>query len=256
MIQVVPETASTNADMLQMARNGACEGAWLRADRQTVGRGRMGRAWDSPNGNLYASTLIRPRPGDPPAPTLALLAAVVVLETARIYAPDAVFSIKWPNDVLGAVPGTVPSRTVPNDQKGQSLRGQSPGKLSGILLESVEGAVVCGIGVNLAHHPDLPDRPATSLAALGGHAEPGPFCETLADGFARWLSRWRGEGLGPVRAAWLADAHAVGTALTVRTGDGKSVDGLFDGLDTDCALRLRLADGRIHVIHAGDVFLI
>jgi BirA family biotin operon repressor/biotin-[acetyl-CoA-carboxylase] ligase len=73
---------------------------------------------------------------------------------------------------------------------------------------------------------------------------------------ARWLARWRGEGLAPVRARWLACAHPSGTALTARLPDGIAIDGLFDGLDADGALVLRLAAGDRRVIHAADVFLL
>jgi BirA family biotin operon repressor/biotin-[acetyl-CoA-carboxylase] ligase len=112
--------------------------------------------------------------------------------------------------------------------------------------------VVIGTGVNLAHHPQDLERPATSLAALAGSApEPGLFLEALADSFSRWLSRWRGEGLSSIRSAWLAAAHPVGTALSTSMGNG-----LFEGLDETGALRLRLADGSARVIHAGDVFLL
>jgi BirA family transcriptional regulator, biotin operon repressor / biotin---[acetyl-CoA-carboxylase] ligase len=209
-----------------LAREGAAEGSWLRAGRQTGGKGRQGRAWLSPPGNLYASTLVRLRAGDPPAPTLALVAAVALHEVVAIYAPAT--QIKWPNDLLfgGA-------------------------KLAGMLLERQGDAVVVGFGVNLACHPAL-DRPATSLAALAGMApEPGPLLEILARNFSRWLARWRDQGLPVVLAAWLAAAHPLGTPLS--TGEG---EGLFDGLDPSGALRLRLGDGSCRLIHAGDVFLL
>jgi BirA family biotin operon repressor/biotin-[acetyl-CoA-carboxylase] ligase len=141
--------------------------------------------------------------------------------------------IKWPNDLL--IDGA---------------------KLAGILLERAEDAIVIGVGVNLAHHPDDLDRPATSLAALGIEVSPADFLETLAETFARWLGSWRGEGLAPVRQRWLDRAHPIGTALTARLPDGSAIDGLFDGLDADGALILRLASGDRRVIHAGDVFLI
>ena len=226
-IRTVPDTGSTNDDLTALALGGAEEGLWLRAERQSGGKGRQGRAWASPEGNLYASTIVRLRPGDPPAPTLALVAAVALHEVVAVYAAQV--RIKWPKDLLAG-----------------------PAKLSGILLERAGEAVIAGFGVNLAHHPELPDRPATSLAALTGIApEPAIFLEMLAESFARWLHRWRGEGLAPIRRAWLAAAHPVGTAL--RTSD---MEGLFEGLDETGALRLRLADSTIHVIHAGDVFLI
>uniref|UniRef100_UPI00261BE59D biotin--[acetyl-CoA-carboxylase] ligase n=1 Tax=Sphingomonas bacterium TaxID=1895847 RepID=UPI00261BE59D len=233
-MRTVAETGSTNADMLMLAGSGAGEGLWLRAERQTGGRGRQGRAWASPEGNLYASTLVRLRPHDPQAATLALVAAVALEEVVSAYLPraDAV-RIKWPNDLL--------------------LDGA---KLSGILLERADDAVVIGIGVNLAHHPTDLERPATSLAAHGAAPDPADFLETLADAFARWLGIWRAEGLGPVRARWLDRAHAPGTALTARLPDGSAIDGLFSGLDNEGALILRLADGTTRVIHAADVFLI
>ncbi|MBA16222.1 MAG: biotin--[acetyl-CoA-carboxylase] ligase [Sphingomonas sp.] len=233
MIRTVTETGSTNADLIALARSGAEEGLWLRAERQTGGRGRQGRAWVSPEGNLYASTIVRLRPSDPPAATLALVAAVALEEAVRIWLPDAPILLKWPNDLLIA-----------------------GAKLSGILLERVDNAVVIGIGVNIAHHPTDIERSATSMAAQGAAPEPGQFLETLAETFSRWLERWRGEGIGAIRDRWTARAHPEGTALQARLGDGVVIDGLYAGLNGDGALILRLADGTRHVIHAGDVFLI
>lgn len=233
MIRTVAETGSTNADLIALADSGD-EGLWLRAERQTAGRGRQGRAWRSPSGNLYASTIVRLRPTDPPAPTLALVAAVALSETAGAFLPQHVRPhLKWPNDLM-----------------------LGPAKLAGILLERAGDAVVIGIGANLSHHPDLPDRPATSFAAHGPAPDPAVFVEALAEGFAHWLGRWRGEGLSGVRERWLAAAHPVGTALSARTADGGATDGLFGGLDRDGALILKLADGRTHVVYAGDVFQI
>jgi BirA family transcriptional regulator, biotin operon repressor / biotin---[acetyl-CoA-carboxylase] ligase len=230
-IRTVTETGSTNADLAELARGGASEGQWLRAERQTAGKGRQGRAWASPAGNLYASTLVRIRPSDPPPATLALTAAVALEEVVRTFGVAA--TLKWPNDLL--VDGA---------------------KLSGILLERVQDAVVIGFGVNLRHCPTGLDRMATSMAVYGPAPDPQIFAETLAEAFGRWMARWRGEGIGPVRERWLTHAHPIGTALTARLADGNSVEGLLAGLDADGALILRLADGARHVIHAGDVFLL
>ncbi|OYY67195.1 biotin--[acetyl-CoA-carboxylase] ligase [Sphingomonas sp. 28-62-11] len=232
-IRSVAETGSTNADMIALAASGAEEGLWLRAERQTAGRGRQGRAWQSPLGNLYASTLVRLRPGDPPPATLALVAAVALEEVVSAYFGHHNATLKWPNDLL--------------------LGGA---KLSGILLERAGDAIVIGFGVNLAHHPVDLDRPATSLAAHGVTPTPDDFVSTLADALARWIARWRGEGLAPVRDRWMARAHTPGTALTARLPDGSAVDGIFERLEGDGALILRLADGTARAIHAGDVFLI
>jgi BirA family biotin operon repressor/biotin-[acetyl-CoA-carboxylase] ligase len=231
-IRTVAETGSTNADMTALAAAGLEEGIWLRAERQSGGRGRQGRAWVSPPGNLYASTLVRVRPSDPPAATLALVAAVAIEETVSAYAPGMAL-LKWPNDLL--IDGA---------------------KVSGILLERAGDAVVIGIGLNLAHHPQDTDRVATSLGAYGVDVLPEDFIETLAEAFGRWVERWRGHGIDIVRRRWTDNAHAIGTPLTVRLPDGPALEGLFDGLDPDGALILRLADGTRRVIHAGDVFLL
>jgi len=142
--------------------------------------------------------------------------------------------LKWPNDVL-----------------------VGSAKLAGILLEREGDAIVVGIGVNLAHHPTGLDRGVTSLAALGvAPPEPADFLPTLAEIFGHWLTRWPSDGLTAIRSAWLDRAHPVGTALSAVLPDDHRIDGLFDGLTEDCALRLRLADASTRVIHAGDVFLI
>ena len=231
-IRTVAETGSTNADMIALAASGLEEGVWLRADRQTSGRGRQGREWVSPVGNLYTSTLVRVRPSDPPAATLALVTAVALEEAVGAYRPGAA-QLKWPNDLL--IDGA---------------------KLSGVLLERAGDAVVIGVGVNLSLHPTDTDRVATSLAAYGVSVDPADFAETFADAFARWVERWRGEGVDVVRRRWVSAAHPVGTPLTARLPDGSAVNGLFEGLDAQGALILRLADGTRRVIHAGDVFLL
>ena len=218
--------------MIELARTGVPEGLWLRAERQTAGRGRQGRAWESPVGNFYGSTLVRWRAGDPPAATLGFVAAVALADVVAQVLPGKAM-LKWPNDLL--IDGA---------------------KLSGILLERADDAVVVGIGVNLTHHPDLPDRATTSLAVHDAPIGAGAFAEMLADGFARLLGRWRHDGFAAVRQRWLDLAHPRGTALTVGLPDGMRLEGLFDGLDPDGALILRLAAGERRVIHAADVFLV
>lgn len=220
--------------MLAMAAQGAEDGLWLRADRQTAGKGRMGRDWLSPVGNFYGSTLVRLKAGDPQPATLALVAAVALHDAFRFLAPDVDFRIKWPNDLM--------------------VNGA---KISGILLERADDAVVVGIGVNLAFHPEGLARKVTSLKALGiSPPAPEDFQHILSARFDDWLAQWRGAGLTALRSAWVDRAHAKGTALSVNAPDGSVTEGLFDGLAEDGALLLRLADGTIRAIHAGDIFLI
>lgn len=235
MIHTVPETGSTNADL--GARIGAGEyvpeGDWLVADRQTAGRGRLGRVWNDGLGNFMGSTVVRVAPGDPSPASLALLTGLAVHEALAPFVPQRRdLLLKWPNDLL--------------------LDGC---KIAGILLEMKTGVVVVGIGVNLAQAPSLPDRKAAALADFG----PAPSCDhfagALATAFDLELHRWRSVGLAPLLRRWQSAAHPQGTALRVLPPGEEPVEGTFAGLGEDGNLRLALADGAIRTIHAGDVLL-
>lgn len=193
----------------------------------------MGRHWESPEGNLYCSTVIRLRDGDPLPHTLALVAANAVHALLAPLCAGQV-RIKWPNDVL--VDGA---------------------KIAGILLERSGDAVVAGIGINVTGHPVGLDRPVTSLLAQGmPDGDAAALQVRLAELFAHWLAIWRVQGLDPVRAHWLANAHPAGTPMRVVPPDGATVEGCFDTLDRDGMLILRLANGESRAIHAGDILLI
>ncbi len=220
--------------MLVAAAAGAAEGDWLIAGRQLAGRGRIGRQWQSPEGNLYTSGLIRLCAGDPSAATLAMVAAVAVHDAVARWTGASAIELKWPNDLMA-----------------------NGAKLAGILLERVGDAVVLGVGVNLVQMPSGLERPVTSVAALG-ISPPAPiaFAEELSVCVSGWLKRWRSDGLDCIRTAWLARAHPVGTAIAATLADGEYIRGVFNGLSDDCALQMRLADDTVREIHAADVFLI
>lgn len=235
MIETVALTGSTNADMMARADAGAAEGLWLRAEQQDGGRGRLGRQWLSPIGNLYCSTLVRLRPDDPPAHLLAFVTALAVHDTVLEILPGCGARLKWPNDVH--VDGA---------------------KLAGILLERRADVVVVGIGMNVALAPDVPGRSVTSLRDLGAMAQidAAAVLELLADRFAARLAQWRSVAAATLLDVWCAAAHKPGDAMAVQRGPDDRVEGVFDGLAADGALRLRLADGRIETISAGDVDLV
>lgn len=195
----------------------------------------MGRVWDSANGNLFASTIVRLGSSDPPASSLAFVIALAAHETARQIAPELPIMIKWPNDLLTS----------------------DGAKLCGMLLERGGNAVVVGIGMNLFEHPQGLERAVTNWRERGAnppHAQ--AVVEILAESLKTWLQRWRIGGLGPILRSWQQYAHPIGTALSVNLPNGEIEQGLYAGLDDEGALRLRLADGEIHAIHAADIFLI
>ena len=235
MIRTVPETGSTNADLLAALRDGdpVREGDWLVADRQISGRGRQGRGWHDGRGNFMGSTIVRTQPGQPAAHTLSLLTAVALFDTIQELLPTPHrLVLKWPNDLL-----------------------IGDAKLSGILLEAERDAVVIGIGVNLVSAPDLADRKSAALTQFGPAPDRDAFAESLATHFATELERWRTYGLEPLIRSWTAAGTPKGTTVSVHEPDGGKVSGKFDGLEADGSMRLRLADGTSRVIHAGDVIL-
>jgi BirA family biotin operon repressor/biotin-[acetyl-CoA-carboxylase] ligase len=235
LIAFVEQTGSTNADIAAAIRGGEgwTEGTWLVARRQTAGRGRQGREWFDGAGNFMGSTVVQLREGHPPPASLSFVAALAVRDAAAAaLGHDAALALKWPNDVL--------------------LDG---GKLSGILLELVRAHIVVGIGVNLAHAPDVQGRKTAALADPAVPPALEDFAASLAAAFDRRLAAWRTYGLGATLEAFMAHAiHAQGAPLTVHDTDGAVISGSFAGLEeSDGALRLRLADGSERVIRAGDI---
>jgi len=235
LIDFVPETGSTNADLLARIASGerVPEGYWLVAARQTRGRGRQGRRWLDAPGNFTGSTVVHLSEQDPPPATLSFVAALAVYEVVLPFLPGSrELLLKWPNDVL--------------------LGGA---KFCGLLLEREGTSAVIGIGINLASAPEVDDRRTRAVSEFAPSPGVETFAYRLAEQFDLELARWRQFGLEPILNRWRVVAHPLGTLLTVHEPSGALVSGAFDGLEPDGALRLRLEDGTARVIHAGDVSL-
>lgn len=240
---------STNALALDHARAGDAGKLWVVSKKQESGRGRRGRAWATPEGNLAATLLLVVESELKQAATLGFVAGLALADALAAVMPDSRiaigvdgasqggnrFELKWPNDVLAG-----------------------GAKLAGILLESTglpDGrfAVAIGIGVNVVAHPaDLP-YPATSLAALGAACDAEALFLALSDA---WIDNWRawngGRGLAEIRRRWLARAAGLGGEVAVRV-DGEVLRGTFETIDEDCRFVVRDRQGRAHRIAAGDV---
>jgi BirA family biotin operon repressor/biotin-[acetyl-CoA-carboxylase] ligase len=228
---------SSNDEAKTLARAGAAAGTLVWADLQTAGRGRRGRVWTSPPGNLYFSLVLRP---DSPSSRIAQLSFVAALglgeALGELAGPGFDWRCKWPNDLL--------------------VNGK---KLAGILLESETGAggridfVVIGIGVNLMTAPSGTEYPATSLAAERiACVSPAELLAAFVRHFDLGLARWQASGFAPVREDWLKRAAGLGRPIRVRL-ERMTLTGRFLDLDGDGALVLDAADGR-RKIAAGEVF--
>ena len=243
----IAEAASTNDEVRVRAAAGEPPPFWVRADRQTAGRGRRGRSWIGLDGNLFISGLYRLSASPGEAAQLSFAAALAVGDVLDGFVDAGRVRFKWPNDVL--------------------LDGA---KIAGVLLEvgtAPRGIdLVIGVGVNLTGAPALPHgaaAPSTALAAALDGAPPPSAADAgrrLVEAFERWRTRWAEEDFAPLRTAWRARAAGFGERVTVRAGPGAAGDkatgdvaGVFEDLDADGALVLSTPDGRRR-IHSGDVF--
>lgn len=227
---------STNADLLARAQAGERGPLWLRADCQTSGRGRLGRAWTSPSGNLYASILLHDPADGRDLPQLAHVAAVALAEAVReVVGHEPALHLKWPNDLLfgGA-------------------------KLAGILVEAIHSThadCVIGWGVNCLSHPDgLPYETSDLSAVAGRPIAPDTVFAALRRATSDAVSTWsRGRNFEAIRAAWLSHGLPPGTPMSARRQAGTTA-GTFAGIDHHGRLLLRTLDGLV-TIEAGDINL-
>lgn len=219
----------TNAEAL---RAGAPPGNVYTARTQFAGRGRQGRDWVSPEGNLYATLCTMPPAGRNPA-QLAFVAGLAVLDAVSDEAADTSLSLKWPNDVLAV--------------------GR---KVAGVLIEAGDAGYAVGVGINIIASPpdDAVRHPATNLRECAGITpHPDALLARVCRHFNTWNARWTADGFEPLRAVWLASAHRMGDTIAASVGEDR-IEGRFQGLDADGALILQDVGGVDHVITAGDVF--
>jgi BirA family biotin operon repressor/biotin-[acetyl-CoA-carboxylase] ligase len=226
-IQHHERIGSTNDEARRLAASGAPHGTVVHADEQASGRGRFGRTWFSPPGNLYLSVLLRLDLAPERISELSFVTAITVADTIDALLPkQSKATLKWPNDVLV------------ND-----------GKISGILVESVEGAQIIGIGVNVLEAPRNAPYKTSTLVGAGGIATVDGARDILLDSLAKHLEYWAEHGFESILAEWLARAHPIGTPLRASIG-GLTEEGLFAGLDADGAMLLDTADGRKRIVAA------
>ncbi len=231
---------STNEEAKRLAGGGASHGAVIWAKKQTAGRGRMGREWVSPEGNLYVSVLLSPDKDLATCSQLSFVTAVAVAETLDvIVSDDAAISCKWPNDIL-------------YDGK----------KLGGILLESFTTPdvkkdkqwVVVGVGINIDHFPEHVMFPATCLRDAGVEIISAKIVlSRFIYNFIHRYDAWAKKGFKEVQKEWISRAYRLGHPTEVMVGD-KQLKGIFDGIDSAGRLLLKQESGAVTGISAGDVF--
>ena len=238
-VRCFDETDSTNLQACRLGDEGAVDGLVVIADRQSSGKGRMGRQWESPGGvNLYASILLRPPVLPFEAPKLTFLSAVAVCR-AITKCTGLQPTVKWPNDIL--------------------LNGA---KVAGLLNEMSSETdqvhyVVLGIGVNLnmqvEQFPADLRYPATSLALVSGQPVSRlAFTRTLLQELDALYQLYLEQGSSPIFSAWTELCELTGKPVHVDCSN-LQIEGTMIGLAGDGALLVRTATGKIESIYAGDV---
>jgi len=240
---------STSTEAAKAAQAGDIGDVWYCALQQTAGRGRRGRPWQSPHGNLAASLLVVPDVDATVAATLGFVAGVSLNQALASIVPaaalktgvdgadiaDGRIALKWPNDVLA-----------------------DGAKLAGILLEAHKRpdggmAIVVGIGVNVVEAPQGLPYPATSLRALGLDISAGTVFEALSDAWVDAVELWdRGRGVTKVLELWRHSAAGIGAEVAVNR-DGDIVRGIFESIDEGGRLIVSTNDNSRIAITAGDV---
>ena len=227
---------STNEEARRRALAGDAGRLWIVADEQTAGRGRRGRAWISPKGNLHTSALM----SDPCPPAVAaqlgFVAGVALARAAKdLGAADV--GLKWPNDLMSG-----------------------RGKCAGILVEGIvfggrRAAYVVGVGVNCAHAPvGLGYATSRLTRAHGQTVGRDELFERLAERFGEALGVWRaGQAFDGIRAAWLDCALGLHERIAIQNGVGQH-EGVFEGIDAGGRLLMRSERG-LETIEAADLTL-
>ncbi|WP_395818216.1 biotin--[acetyl-CoA-carboxylase] ligase [Devosia sp.] len=240
---------STSIEASRAAQAGDVGDVWFAALKQTEGRGRRGRKWESPHGNLAASLLVVPDCDPALTATLGFVAGVALDRALKTLLPEialkqgidgadgqgARIALKWPNDVLA-----------------------DGAKLAGILLEAQkrpdgQHAVVVGIGVNVVAAPEGLPYPAASIASLGWDVTPQGLFAALSDAWVDAIETWNnGRGVAEILELWRGSAAGLGAPVAV-SRDGEIVRGIFETIDDAGRLIVRANDESRVVITAGDV---
>ena len=224
---------STNEEARALVAAGVTQGTVVWAESQTAGRGRHGRDWVSPPGNLYCSIILRPKVETSRLSEISFVSALAVRDAVTAVLPaDIPVEFKWPNDVLVA--------------------GR---KVAGILVEAEKlpdeerTALIIGIGINIVSAPRETSYPATCISAMARAPRVSRLLSSLVAALDRRVELWTRNGFAVIREEWMNHAYGVGGQVTADSG----VSGVFSGLDETGAIIIGLTDGARHRLVSGSV---
>ncbi len=222
---------STNDEAKRLAKQGVPEWTVVVADRQTKGRGRLGRRWHSDSGGLYLSVILRPPLRTGELFPLTLLMAVATVRTIRgLFNLEAM--VKWPNDIV--------------------FGGK---KLGGVLVETDRQAVIAGIGLNVNndHFPEEIQKETISLKTiLGSKSDPGKIVEVFVQEAKKLYQHFLKKGSDLLIEEWQLFSDLSHPWVKVST-PAKTYEGRILRLGSKGELIIKIADGKIKKFYSGEV---
>ena len=229
-LSVVDEATSTSDLVRGALASGVDSGTAFQARRQTQGRGRHGRIWQSPLGNLYMSFLLEPKRAKSEWAPLSLVLSLALAEALETHIESGRVQLKWPNDVLV-------------DDK----------KIAGILLEVEGDAVIIGMGVNILVAPEVADGWASTRLADTSQVEADEFRDDLVACLEKTITIWQEQGFAPFHAPWQKRAAFLNRPIRFEDVGAHNLSGIFRGITADGMMRLEETNGKIRTLTAGEV---
>tara|TARA_B100000686_G_scaffold353632_1_gene460037 strand:+ start:14543 stop:15289 length:747 start_codon:yes stop_codon:yes gene_type:complete len=232
------EVDSTMLKLKKLASEGAKIGTIVSAKKQTQGRGRHGREWISPEGNLYFSFLRRAEEynsGKIFAPVF--ITSIALAKTILIFSSSIDLKLKWPNDVL-----------INNS------------KVAGILIESFKNnqnikLLNIGVGINIVSNPSDTLYPSTNLLKEGISISSEEVLKCFFNCLNLYENILVNKGIGELFKIWNEYTYKIGTKISVKLGEN-NIQGAYNGIDEKGSLLLRKNDGKVIKIVAGEVFVL
>lgn len=237
-LYVYPEVGSTNAVAKFLSENGIENGSVVIAERQTAGRGRTGKSWESPLGGVWLSIILSPDADDSKIPLITLATGVAVakaLERIGVENPE----IKWPNDVM--------------------INGR---KVCGILTEAITNFnkirnVIVGVGIDANFSTDdLPEElksiTTTLEEELGKKVDENLLIKIFLEEFEEICELLKSQNHEEILAQWRRRSYTIGKIVEVRKPHKRTYDAYVIGISKEGSLVVEKSDGSLEKVISGE----
>lgn len=211
------EVDSTNNELKRLIANGAPEWTVISAAKQTHGRGRYDRTWESAQGNLFLSLLVCPKIIHS---NIALVVGLAAIKAAKLFDKKSDFKLKWPNDIY-----------------------KNGKKLGGILIEAEDNKIIIGIGVNIKSAPDYAEKLEANLES---------FCNAFLTEFKKYYEIWNKSGFKTLKSEWLNHSAYLHEKISIKLAD-REVSGIFKDITDDGEMMLE-NNGKELIISSGEIY--